>query len=410
MTDVLVLRNASVLCTMDGPGEDPLGRIPDGALVAEDHVVTWVGPSRDLPRVPGDVIRLDADGGAVLPGLVECHTHVVFGGDRVEEYGRRARGETYQQIAAGGGGIMTTVRATRAAPESALVESALPRLAALLHHGVTTCEVKSGYGLTLADELKMLRAVKVLGALQPVELIPTFLGAHTCPPEYAGDRDRYITHVVDEMLPVVVQAGLARFVDIFVEQGAFTPEHARRLAAAARRLGLGLKLHVDQLGAGGGAELASELKATSADHLDHASEAGVRAMREAGVVAVLLPTAQVFLGHRGAAPGRAMREAGVTVAVSTDYNPGTSPCAHLPLAATLAVSQCGLTVEEALLGVTRSAADAVGRRDLGRVKVGGPCDLVVLKRPDPGHLLYEMGGEVVRTVVKEGKVVVGGVR
>lgn len=405
---MLVIHNIGTLYTMDGAEQEPLGIIKDAALHAKDGGVTWMGPARDAPAVPADATRIDAGGLAVMPGLVECHSHLVFAGDRVGEYVRRARGETYQQIAAAGGGIMSTVVATRGATEAQLVELALPRLHALLEHGITSCEVKSGYGLTLDDELKILRVVRTLGSLQPVELIPTFLGAHTCPPEYSGRADDYVAHVVKDMIPAVARERLARFVDVFVEQVAFSPAQARAVAAAAHQHGLGVKLHVDQLSAGGGAELAAELKAISADHLDHTTPAGVAALRSADVTAVVLPTAQVFLGHARKAPGRAMADAGVCVAVSTDYNPGTSPCLHLPLAATLAVSQCGLTVDEALLGITRHAAKAVGCPGLGRLSVGGPCDAVILQRPTAQHLLYEMGSNIVSSVVKAGKLVLGG--
>ncbi|MEW5855019.1 MAG: imidazolonepropionase, partial [Myxococcota bacterium] len=403
--DVLVVRNIRVLCTMEATPTDPLGRVENAALIADDHDVTWVGPEKDLPPIPPGAQQLDARGGAVLPGLVECHTHLVYAGDRAAEYVRRARGETYLQIAQSGGGIMTTVRATRAAPEAELVDAALFRLRTLLRHGVTTCEVKSGYGLTIDDELKLLRAVRVVAALQPVELVATFLGAHTCPPEYQGRADEYLRVVCEEMVPAVAEGGLARFCDIFVEKSAFSPHHARTLAEAARKHGLGIKLHVDQLSEGNGAQLAAELGATSADHLDHTTPEGIAALKNAGVTAVLLPTAQVFLGHAQKAPGRALIDAGVPVAISTDLNPGTSPCAHLPLAGTLAVSQYRMTVEESLLAITRNAARAVGRPELGRLVPGSPLDAIILDRPSPEHLLYEMAGDVVGTVIKSGRVV-----
>lgn len=402
---MFVIRNIGTLCTMDGGAGNPLGRVERAALVASDDLVTWLGPESALPALPVGTPQMDAEGGAVLPGLVEAHTHLVFAGDRVADYVRRARGDTYQQIAAAGGGILTTVTATRAAQESALVDLALPRLATLLHHGVTTCEVKSGYGLTPADELKILRAVRVLAALQPVELVPTFMGAHTCPPEFKPDVDRYVDMVVNEMVPQVAEERLARFADVFVEQGAFTAAQARRVAEAARKVGLGIKLHVDQLSAGKGAQLAAELGAVSADHLDHADAEGALALAKAGTVAVLLPSAQVFLGHAQTAPARALVDAGVKVAVSTDFNPGTSPTMHLPLAGTLAVGLYKLTTDEVLLGLTRHAAEAVGRRELGRLYVGAPCDAVVLGHPDPAGLLYDMAGSPVRAVIKGGRVV-----
>lgn len=397
---MFVVRNIAELHTMD----DELGRIERAAVVAADDMVTWVGPEKDLPQLPVGTPQMDAEGGAALPGLVECHTHLVFAGDRVRDYVRRARGDSYAQIAAEGGGILTTVKATRAAAEDALVDLALPRLRALLSHGVTTCEVKSGYGLTFEDELKILRAIRILSALQPVELIPTLLGAHTTPAEFRDRQLEYVKLVADRMVPEAAAKGLAKFVDVFVEKSAFTPEHARIVAESARAHGLGVKLHVDQLSSGKGAELAAELRATSADHLDHTTDEGIAALKSSSTTAVLLPTAQVFLGHSQTAPARKLVEAGVPVAISSDFNPGTSPCAHVPLAGTLAVGQYKLTTEEALRGLTRNAALAVGRGELGRIRVGAPCDLVILRHAMPEALLYEMAGNAVNTVVKAGRV------
>jgi imidazolonepropionase len=402
---MFVVRNIGVLCTMDGPAGDVLGRVEHAALVASDDLITWTGPEKDLPPIPAGTRQVDAEGGALLPGLVECHTHLVFAGTRVADYARRSRGMTYQQIAAEGGGIITTVKATRDASESDLVDLALPRLKTLLRHGVTTCEVKSGYGLTLQDELKILRAVRVLGALQPVELVPTFLGAHVVAPEFRENPDRYVDLVCAEMIPQVAEARLARFADVFVEQGAFTPAHARRIAKAASDAGLGMKLHVDQLSDGSGAGLAAELGCVSADHLDHATPAGIAQLQRAGTVAVLLPSAQVFLGHAQKAPARALLDGGVPVAISTDFNPGTSPCLHPPLAGTLAVGLYGMSVDEVLLGLTRQAAAALGRKDLGRFYVGAPCDALLLKHSRPEDLLYEMAGDPVAAVIKAGRVV-----
>lgn len=411
---MLVVRNIGSLVTSDPwkslQRDDPmrrdaLGLVADAALIAADDLVSWFGPQAEMPAVPLGSQVIDARGNAVLPGLIDCHTHLLHVGDRSREFAARARGQSYLEIAAAGGGIMATVRAVRAASEEQLVEAALPRLQRALARGVTTIEIKSGYGLTVDDELKMLRAARVLGALQPIEIVPTFLGAHTVPAEYRDRSDRYVELIVDQMLPAVAEQKLARFCDIYVEQTAFSVDQARTVLGAARDRGLAIKLHTDQFNSLGGCALAAELEAVSADHLEASRARDIQALRRADVVAVIMPLCEVYLGRGRPAPGRALADAGLRVAVASDFNPGSANCEDLTIAATLAVSRCKLTVEEALLGVTRHAAVALGRDDLGRLHVGAQCDLVLLDTADPLRMISDMGTNHVERVVKSGRLV-----
>jgi imidazolonepropionase len=348
---------------------------------------------------------LDAQGQLVGPGFVDAHTHLVFAGERSAEFDLRCQGATYLQIAQAGGGIASTVRATRAASEEELVQLALPRLQRLLEHGITTAEVKSGYGLDVENELKMLRVVRRLSALQPVELVPTLLCAHAVPEEYRGRSEAYLELCQKEILPAVAQEGLARFCDVFVEEGAFTPEQARRLLGAARDLGLRPRLHVDQLTAKGGAELAAELGAATADHLEQVSEAGIHALAGAEVTAVLVPTSTLFLRVRPYAPGRRLREAGVNVALGTNLNPGSAMSENLPLALGLACLENGLTAAEAFWAATRGAALALGLNTYGRLAVGDPANLVIFSCSNYRHLPYHLGINHARIVIQGGHVV-----
>ena len=349
---------------------------------------------------------VDAAGGLITPGLVDPHTHLVFAGDRAHEYGLRAQGASYQDIARAGGGIAHTMARTRLATEADLCALAAPRLDQLLRHGVTTAEVKSGYGLDVDTEMKLLRVVRTLDRHHPVDLVPTFLGAHIVPPEHQRARARYIDLVIREMLPAVARDGLAEFCDVFVEDTAFDPHEAERILNAARALGLRPKLHVDQLTDGGGAALAARLGAVSADHLEFTGEAGIRALSEAGTTAVLLPGATLFLGQAARPPARALIAAGVPVALATDCNPGTCPTENLSLMLTLGISLLRLTPAEALRGVTDHAARAIGREAVaGRLAVGRPADLVVFDVPSHRHLPYHFGINHARVVVKNGQVV-----
>jgi imidazolonepropionase len=377
-----------VTCRAEG-GQGEIHPIPDGALVWDGDTIEWVGPRAELPARYRSAEALDAGGGIVVPGLVDCHTHLAFGGWRAEEFVERIAGRSYLEIAREGGGIARTVRLTRAASDEELVARAEGFLREMLALGVTTVECKSGYGLDREHELRLLRVYRRLAERQPVRLVPTFLGAHVVPPEFRDDRAGYLS-LLETMLPTIAEEGLARFCDAFVEQSAFTPDEARGLLRAAQRHGLGAKLHADQLSAGGGAELAAELGAVSADHLECASPAGVDAMAEAGVVAVSLPLASLYLGQPRFAARRWIA-AGVPVAVATDFNPGSAPSYHLPFALTLACILQRMTPAEALKGATLYAARAVGLADrIGSLERGKAADVTVLDAPDVAHWLYHL--------------------
>jgi len=405
----LVVRNTSEVATCDGPlGPDALATIatiPKGAIGISGGKIAWLGPEADLPKeaIGPETEELDARGSFAGPGLVDCHTHLVFGGERSAEFELRCQGKTYLEIAAAGGGIASTVAATRAAKERELTYGAMPRAIGLLSHGVTTAEVKSGYGLDLDNELKMLRAIKALNTMQAVRLVATVLPLHALPPEHKDSRGLYVKLCVDELLPKVAAEKLARFCDAFVEQSAFTADEARTLMKRARELGFIPRLHVDQLTAGrGGAELAAELQCATADHLEQVSPEGIAALARTNTVAVLAPTSTLFARARPYAPGRALRDAGVTVAVCTNCNPGSSMSENASLAMGLACLENGLTPAEAYLGFTRSAAAALMMPELGRLFVGGPADVVVYQCKSYRALPYHLGVSEVRHVLKDG--------
>jgi imidazolonepropionase len=408
-----VLLHAAQLAGVAPPGgaakrglglRDP-GLVPDGAVVLDGERIAWVGPSADLPPLPPGAEVLDVSGRVVLPGLVDSHTHLLFAGDRVDEFEQRLGGLSYQEISARGGGIRSTVRQVRRAGRAELVDLARPRLRRLLAFGVTTVEVKSGYGLTLADELKCLEAVADLAAEGPVELVPTFLGAHAVPPEHAADRAGYLKLLCDDMLPEVARAGLAEFCDVFCETGVFSLEESARVLERARALGLRLKLHADELSPLGGAELAARLGAASADHLLCVSEAGIAALASSKTVATLLPGTAFFLGL-DFAPARRLIDAGAAVALASDCNPGTCPTENLPLVGAMACARMGLLPAEALNALTLNAAAALGRADrLGSLTPGKQADLLVCSVPDYRHLFYHFGANHVERVFKRGRLV-----
>jgi imidazolonepropionase len=379
------------LATLD-PARPGLGVVERGAIGVKKGRIAFAGPQDELPGDADAAQRIGLDGRWITPGLIDCHTHLVFAGDRSHEFERRLEGATYAETAALGGGILSTVRATRMASEALLVASALPRLDALLAEGVTTVEVKSGYGLELEAEARMLRAARGLSQRRDVSVVTSFLGAHALPPEAGGDKDGYVDRVVREMLPAVASAGLADAVDAFCEGIAFSPEQTARVFAAARERGLPVRLHADQLSNLGGAALAARFGALSADHLEYTDEAGVAAMAEAGTAAVLLPGAYYTLSERQAPPVEQFRRHGVPMAVATDCNPGTSPLTSLLLAMNMAATLFRLTVPECVAGVTREAARTLGRLDeIGTLEVGKWCDLAIWDVERLAELPYRIG-------------------
>jgi imidazolonepropionase len=372
-------------------GRPGLGVVEKGMIAARDGRIVYAGPRAEAPACAArDVI--DCEDRWITPGLVDCHTHIVHGGNRAHEFELRLAGASYEEVARAGGGIVSTMQATRASTEDALVATALPRVDALIREGVTTLEVKSGYGLDLASELKSLRAARRLGDVRPLSVSTTFLGAHALPPEAAGDRDKYISAVCNEMLPAVVAAGLADAVDAFCETIAFTPAQIARVFEAAKAFGLPVKLHAEQLSNQQGAELAARFGALSADHLEHAGDSGVAALAAAGVVAVLLPGAFYFVRETQKPPVELLRKHGVPIAIASDSNPGTSPLTSLLMAMNMGATLFRLTVDECLTGVTREAARALGRLDsVGTLEAGKSCDLALWEIERPAELVYRMG-------------------
>lgn len=412
----LLIVHAAQLLTLAGPNDRPrtgtalaeVGLVEDGALAAADGVIVAVGPTAqvmdEVAPGPGAQV-IDAAGRVVLPGLVDPHTHLIFAGSRADEFERRLAGATYQEISSAGGGIASTVQATRAASEDQLLESGRQRLDRLLAHGTTTVEVKSGYGLTVEDELKCLRVAHRLSASHEVDLIPTFLGAHTVPPEHRNDPDGYVRLVIDEMLPAVVEEDLAEFCDVFCEASAFTPEQSRAVLEAGLEAGLDPKIHADELSDLGGAALAADLEAVTADHLLCASDDGLAAMANAGTIAVLLPGTAFFLGLPYAR-ARRMIEIGVAVAVGTDFNPGTSPTYSMPMAVALACLGMRLTPAEAIAASTINAAHAIGAaEEVGSLEAGKAADVLILDLPDYRHLPMHFGVNPVHVAIKRGQVV-----
>jgi imidazolonepropionase len=372
------------------PARSGLGLVEHGAVAASGGRIAFAGPMADLPTGWDATQRVALDGRWITPGLIDCHTHLVYAGDRAHEFELRLAGASYQDIARQGGGIVATVKATRAASERDLVAAALPRLDRLLAEGATTVEIKSGYGLELATEARMLRAARSLAGEREVSVVTTFLGAHALPPE-ASDKEHYIDQVV-AMIPAVAREGLADAVDAFCEGIAFSPEQTVRVFAAAKAAGLPLRLHADQLSNLHGARLAAQHGALSADHLEYADEEGVTAMAQAGTVAVLLPGAFYVLKEKQRPPVDALRRQGVSIAIATDCNPGTSPVTSLLITMNMGATLFGLTIEEAVAGVTREAARALGRlAEIGTLEAGKWCDLAIWDVERPAELVYRIG-------------------
>lgn len=389
------------LATLAGDGH---GLIDKGALGWRDGRIVWVGAQDAIPAGISAAETLSAQGTLVTPGLIDCHTHLVFGSDRAREFEQRLHGASYEDIARAGGGITSSVRATRAASEDELLAQSLPRARALLADGVTTLEIKSGYGLDLDHELKMLRVARRIGAVLGIDVATTLLAAHALPPEFAGRADGWIDEICTHILPAAAQAGLADAVDAFCEKIAFTPAQTRRVFERARELGLRVKLHADQLSDLGGAALAAEFGALSADHLEWTNSDGVRAMAAAGTVAVLLPGAFYALRETRLPPIEAFRAAGVAIAVATDLNPGTSPLLSLRLAMSMACTLFRLTPLEAMLGATVHAARALGLNDRGTLAVGQRADFVLWNVHEPAELCYWIGGPLAREVRVGGRL------
>lgn len=384
---------------------DHYGLIADAAILVEDGKIAWVGPRAEAPSGKPPV---DCRGLLVTPGLIDCHTHLVYGGNRAHEFEMRLGGIAYADIAKSGGGIASTVRATRAQSEGELVSSALKRLDTLLAEGITTVEIKSGYGLDLVAEKKMLRVARELGKLRPADVVTSYLGAHALPPEYPSGREAYIRFICEEALPVIAAERLADAVDAFCETIAFSVEETARVFEAAKAHGLPVKLHAEQLSNLGGAKMAAErFAALSADHLEYLDDDGVAAIAKAGTVAVLLPGAFYYLREKQAPPVAALRHHGVAIAIATDLNPGSSPVHSLLTTMNMACVLFGLRPDEALRGVTVDAARALGLRDRGMIAPGLKADLALWAAERPGDLAYPIGYNPLAAVVKNGKLVRG---
>jgi imidazolonepropionase len=401
---VTILQNIGQLaaCSPDSVQQDA-GLINDAALVFEDKQIVWVGPESQLPETFTDQETIDCGRRLVIPGLIDCHTHLCFGGWRGDEFEMRLQGRSYQEIAAAGGGIRSTVAATRSETSEQLFEKSLHALEGILDLGVTTLECKSGYGLESTAELKQLKVYRQLDERQPIDLVPTFLGAHMVPDEYQHQREAYIRLLCDVMIPLVSEQKLAQFCDVFIEKGAFSTDEAKEILGSAKRVGMGLKVHADQLSSGGGAQLAASLGAVSAEHLEYADENGIRALAKAGTVAVSLPLASLYL-RESYVRAREMLKAGVRVAVATDFNPGSAPSYHLPLAMTLACVNQQMTPQEVLMGATTIAARAIAAEQrIGSLLAGYQADVAIIDTPNLNHWLYHFQANACCGVIKSGE-------
>ena len=408
---MLAVLHASQLVTLAGPRRVRVGAelndlqvIRDGALLVEGECIAAIGTSSEIEKLAGDAEIVNAGGKIILPGFVDAHTHLVFAGNRLDDFEARASGETYQEVAKRGGGIQSTVRATRAASESELFTLAKKHASWFLRNGTTSVEAKSGYGLTVEDELKLLRVIRRIGQETALETIPTFLGAHAVPAEFCRDRAAYVSLIVDEMLPRVASEKLAEFCDIFCEQDYFDLADSRRILSAAKRHGFELRLHVDQLTNGGGAKLAAELGATTADHLEQTDESGIAALAAAKVQPVLLPGSVYALGAKKYPNARAMIDAGLGVVLATDFNPGSSPTVSMPMVLSLAVTQMKMSPAEAVSAATINAAASLGRVDrVGSLEAGKQANFVVYQCSDYRELPYWFGFSLVEEVFVRGR-------
>lgn len=384
--------------------ETPYGLIENTAMVIENDYITWIGSEESLPN-HYDYEMEDAEGDYISPGLIDCHTHLIYGGNRIDEFEKRLNGVSYEEIAKSGGGILSTVQATRDATEAELIESANKRLSHLKAEGVTTIEVKSGYGLNTETELKMLSVARTMNVNNDIDVITTFLGAHAIPDEHKNNRDDYIDLIINEMLPKIAEQKMAAAVDGFCETIGFQYQEMEKIFIKAKELGLNVKLHAEQLSNQNGAKLAAKYGALSADHLEHLTEDAILNMKEAGTIAVLLPGAYYTLRDSKCPPIDLLRKHKVPMAVATDCNPGSSPVLSLKLMINMASTIFQLTPEEAIAGVTRNAAKALGLRDRGIIKEGMLADLVRWDIEHPAELAYYVGGNHVKSVIKNGKIV-----
>ena len=399
-----ILKNIGFLATCkDEGGQGEIHPIKNAAIAWQDDTISWVGTESDLPSEYKDEEAFDAKGKVVIPGLIDCHTHLAFGGWRPDEFAMRVQGKSYLEIAKAGGGILSTVKETRKASEDELYEKAAGFFKEMAKHGVTTVECKSGYGLTVKDELKTLRVYQRLAEGQPIQIVGTFLGAHTIPPEYKDNRQAYIDLVIEEMIPEVAEQELAEFCDIFAEESAFTIEESRRILTNAQAAGLTPKLHADQLTSCGGAELAAEMDAASADHLEKISDAGIEAMANAGVVGVTLPLASLYTQEEPL-NCRKLVDGGVEVAVATDFNPGSAPSFDLPLAMMLACNQGRMSPAEVLKGATIYAAKAI-KKDIrvGSIEKGKLADFAIIDASNPDFWMYHYKGAQCLRSFKKGR-------
>ncbi|MEH7523221.1 imidazolonepropionase [Bacillus sp. JJ1503] len=418
MVKPIWIKHITQLATLSSEGKGPrsreamseLGLIEDGSLWIEDGVVQAVGTTKELEKLYAarvqDAEIVDAAGHLVTPGLVDPHTHVVYGGSREREFEMRLEGATYMDIMNAGGGIHATTRMTREASEEELIEQTTHRLNSFLKHGVTTVEGKSGYGMNLETELKQLRVMKKLQESHPIDLVPTFMGAHAVPSDFKGREDEFVDHLIEEMLPIVAEEKLAEFNDVFCEKGVYTPEQSERILEAGKRLGLIPKIHADEIEPYSGAELAAKVGAISAEHLLKASDEGIQAMAKSGTIACLLPATALYLREQAAA-GRKMIDEGVAVAISTDCNPGSSPTTSMPLVMNLACISMRLTPAESLTAATYNAACAINRQEkIGSLEVGKQADIVLWNVKSYQELQYLFGVNHVKSVWKKGVQVV----
>jgi imidazolonepropionase len=406
-----IIKNAEELLTLSPSSkeESGLGIIRKGAITVKEGKIFWIGKTEELPKKFGlgkDGQEIDATGKVVMPGLIDSHTHLIFAGSRENEFEQRIQGLSYLEIAERGGGILSTVEATRKASFDGLLLLGKKRLDRMLSKGVTTIEAKSGYGLSLQDEMKILKVMKALQEVHPIEIVSTFLGAHTIPREFRDARTRYIDLLTKEMIPRVAQERLAEFCDVFCEEKAFTLEESKKILETGKGYGLKPKIHADQLSPGGGAELAVEVGAFSADHLEHVSQEGIKKMAEKGVTAVLLPGASFFLSMKKFPPAREMIQKGVYVSLATDLNPGSSMTESLPLMMTMGCTMFKMTPKEVIQATTVHAARSIGReKEIGSLEVGKQADILLLDIPNYRYLPYHFGVDHVEVVIKKGRIV-----